>query len=184
MRRFATLGALAFGVVWTVLVAGPTFSQTPDGTVTATVNVNIGPCIAIDPTSFTYASSGFSSGGTNTTTLPNTTKPVVTNCSNQTENILARGGDAAGTGAAWTLTGGSVNCVTQDLNTFRHEVKQTSTTDYMALTATNQLWESSVLSTTGNKTRTLDGRLTMPCTGSTGGGQTMTMSIFLTAVIP
>jgi hypothetical protein len=184
MLRLATLGALTFGVVWTVLVAGPTFSQTPDGTVTATVQVNIGPCISIDPTSFTYAPAGFSSGGTNTTTVPNTTKPVVTNCSNQTENILARGSNASGTGALWTLTGASINCSNPTQNTFRHEVKQSSTGDYMALTSSNQTWEASVPTTAGDKTRTLDGRLTMPCTGSTGGGVTMTMSIFLTAVIP
>jgi hypothetical protein len=180
MRRFATLGALAFGVVWTVLVAGPTFSQTPDGTVTATVNVNIGPCISVAPTSFVYAPAGFSSSQPVTTT-PSGTKPIVTNCSNQAENILARGSAATGPGgAAWELQGGVLQC-SSGPDKYRHEIHQLGGST-MPLTLVNQTWEGSVPAT-GSDTRVLDGILTMPCTGSTGGGQTMSMSIFLTAVV-
>ena len=181
MLRFIALAAPALTAVWLLVSAGPTFGQSPNGTVTASVTVNVGPCISLSATSFTYAPAEFSTSQTTRTTLPNSARPVVTNCSNQSERILARGSTASGANnASWDILT-SFNCANIETNKYKHELKLADGVSYLALTATDQAWESGVAA---NDTRTVDGRLTMPCNGSSGAGQTMTMPIFLTAAIP
>jgi hypothetical protein len=108
----------------------------------------------------------------------------VTNCSNQTENLLAKGGTATGATPIWTLKGGPLNCAADGSNVYRQELNQ-SGGGLLALSTTDQSWETSVPgSSSGTNTRLLDGVLTMPCTGSSGAGLTMTVQIILTAVIP
>lgn len=184
MRRLIGLATLVVAAAWLILSAGPTFGQSPNGTVTATVTANIGPCISISPNSFTYTPATFSTTTTTVTTIPNSAKPTVTNCSNQTENILARGSAATGATPNWTLQGGALNCASS-LNAYRHEIQRSGGGEIFALTTTDQTWETSVPGTggTGN-TRLLDTILTMPCTGSSGGGATMTVQILLTAFVP
>lgn len=184
MRRLVRFGVLAVAVAWLMVSAGPTFGQSPNGTVTATVTANIGPCISVSPTSFNYTAAQFSTSTTTVTTVPAGTKPTVTNCSNQTENIMARGGPATGATPNWTLQGPALNCATGS-NAYRHEIKQSGGTSVLALSTTDQTWESAVPGTGGSgNTRPLDSILTMPCTGSSGGGATMTVQIFLTAMLP
>jgi hypothetical protein len=184
MRRLVGLGALLLAAAWLVVSAGPTFGQSPNGTVTATVTANIGPCISISTNTFSYAPAQFSTSTNTVTTTANSTKPTVTNCSNQTENILAKGGPATGATPNWTLIGGPLNC-TEGPNRYRHEIQRSGGGEILALTTTDQTWESAVPGTgSATNTRLLDTILTMPCTGSSGGGATMTVQIFLTAIIP
>lgn len=185
MNRLVGLGAVAVAAAWLILSAGPAFGQSPNGTVNATVVANTGPCISISPTSFSYTAAQFSSSGGNVTTVPNNTKPTVTNCSNQTENVMARGGSATGATPNWTLKGGPLNCAADSSNVYRHDINRSGGGGLLALTTTDQSWETSVPGTSsGTNTRLLDGVLTMPCTGSSGAGLTMTVQILLTAVIP
>jgi hypothetical protein len=182
MRRLVGLGTLAIAAAWLVLSAGPTFGQqSPTGTVTASVVANAGPCISISPTSFSYATAQFSTSSSVVTTLPSSAKPTVTNCSNQTSTISARGGQATGTSANWTLQGAPLNC-NLGANNYRHELVPSSGAGNIALTTTNQTWESGVSGTgSAGNTRVVDGILTMPCTGSTGAGETTSIPIILTA---
>jgi hypothetical protein len=181
MHRLVVLGALAVATASLILSAGPTFSQSPNGTVTATVIANAGPCISIDPTSFSYASAQFSTVSTVVTTLPSGVKPTVTNCSNQTSVISARGGQATGTTANWALQAPQLNC-NEGPNTYRHELVRSGGAGSITLTTTNQTWESAVSGTgSSGNTRVVDGVLTMPCTGSTGAGETTSIPIILTA---
>jgi hypothetical protein len=184
MIRLVGLGSLAVAAAWLVLSAGPIFGQqSPNGTVTATVIANSGPCISLDQTTFSYAPAQFSTASSVVTTVPNTAKPVVTNCSNQTSTLSASSGPATGATPNWVLQGSSLNC-NEGPNKYRHELIRSGGVGNIALTLVSQTWESSVSGTggTGN-TRVLDGVLTMPCTGSSGAGLTMSMQILLTAVV-
>jgi hypothetical protein len=179
MRRSIVLGALVVSVAWLAVTAGPALGQS-NGTVTATVQVQAAACITISPTSFTYAPAQLSTTAGLVTTTPNSTKPTVTSCSTATQNYLARGGTATGGGgASWQLAN-SVDCGVPDIDKYRHEIKP-ETSAYFPLSTTDQTWESGVVQ---SATRLVDTRLTMPCTGSSGVGTTMSMPIFVTAVVP
>ena len=180
MRRLVGLGALALSALWLAVTAGPALSQSPNGTVTATVQVQAAACITVNPTSFAYPAAPLSNATAPSQVVPapTTTKPVATNCSTAAENFLARGGSATGGGATWTLIS-SIDCSAGTADQYRHDVRPSGGA-YTALSTTDQAWESSVAP---SNTRTLDTRLTMPCTGSGGVGQTMSMPIVLTAIV-
>jgi hypothetical protein len=178
VHRQIAYGVFGLLAVFLALSAHPTFGQS-GGTVTATVQVQAAACITISPTSFTYTAAGLSPSGSLTITNPSGTKPTVTSCSAGSQNFVARGNSATGGGFTWTLTN-ALDCSTgTQTNEYRHQLN-TSTGSSISLTTTDQTWEMAVPA--GNN-RTLDGRLTMPCTGSNGVGQTMSMPIIVTAVV-
>ena len=177
MRRVILLGALAVGIVWGAATAGPTFGQS-NGTVTATVLVQAAACITISPSSFAYAPAGLSTTASLVTTLPNSTKPTVTSCSTGTQNLLAKGGTATGGGATWSLANG-LDCSVPDTDKYRHELRPAAGS-FFTLTTDDQAWEGGI---SQGGTRLVDTRLTMPCTGSSGVGTTMSMPIVVTAVV-
>ena len=177
MRRLVSLGAFALVVIWLVINAGPASGQ-GTGNVTATVQVQAAACIMISPTSFTYAASSFSTSTAFTTSLPTSTKPSVTSCSTATQNFLAKGATATGSGANWALHT-TFNCGIPETNRYKHEFKPAGG-DFTPLTTTDQAWESAV---PASSSRTLDTQLTMPCTASDGVGQTMSIPVTITAVV-
>ncbi|MGD9891341.1 MAG: hypothetical protein AB7R89_01975 [Dehalococcoidia bacterium] len=185
MIRLVGLGTVAVAAAWLLLSAGPVFGQqSPNGTVTATVIANSGPCISVAPATFSYAAEQFSADSAIKTTIPTGSKPVVTNCSNQTSNFLAKGDHATGPSGTWTLHGAPQFCTSIGANKYRHEINKTDGTDPLVLTTIDQPWETSVPGNgSAGNTRILDSILTMPCTTSDGAGTTMSLHIFLTAVI-
>lgn len=187
MRRLVFVVSMLCALVGAAVTAGPTFADGPNGTVLATVQVSVGPCINVAPTTFTFAPEGFSSAGNTRTTIPaaTSTKPVVTNCSDRSETILAKGGEATGSGSAWQLVS-SFDCSGGSSNQYKHQLKQQASggAHSFLLTETPQPWEAAVSSTAGASARTVDSLLTMPCTGSDGLSTTRTIPIYLTAVIP
>jgi hypothetical protein len=179
MRRLVGLGVIAATAVWLAVTAGPTFGQSPSGTVTATVQVQAAACITINPTSFAYSPAGLSSTATMVTTTASGTKPVVTNCSTAVENFLVKGGDATGNGGVTWELANTFDCGVPQTNKFKHEIKP-ATGSFFIMTDTPNTWETSVAA---NGTRTVDTRLTMPCTGSNGVGITMSTPIIITATV-
>ena len=123
MHRQITYGVFGLLAVFLALSAPTVLGQSGGGTVTATVQVQAAACISFTPTSFTYAAAGLSSTGSPSATLPSSTKPVVTNCSSATENFLAKGGSATGTGATWTLASSPGACDAPVLNQYQHELR-------------------------------------------------------------
>ena len=144
MRRLVGIGALALSIIWLAVSAGPTFGQSPNGTVTATVQVQAAACITVNPTSFAYPAAPLSNATAPSQVVPaaNTTKPVATNCSTAAENFLARGGSATGGGATWTLIS-SLDCSAGSTDQYRHDIRP-SGGSFTALSTTDQAWESSV----------------------------------------
>jgi hypothetical protein len=177
MPRLLGLGAFDFALTLFLLNAGPTWGQ-GSGNVTATVQVQAAACITINPNSFTYAPAPLSTSTAFSTTLPSSTKPSLSNCSTAPESFLARGGSATGAGATWTLET-SFNCGVPQINMYRHEARP-SGGSFFSLSTTDQTLETDV---PASNSRTLDTRLTMPCTGSDGVGTTMTLPITITAVV-
>lgn len=180
MRRIIAFSAFVVSILWLLLSAGPAFSQSPNGTVTATIQVQAAACITVNPISFAYPAAGLSTptAPTQVTPAANTTKPVATNCSSAAQNFLARGGTASGSCASWSLIS-SIDCSTGNINEYRHDVRPSGGM-FTPLSTVDQAWETSVAA---SSTRTLDTRLTMPCPGSNGVGQTMSLPIILTAVV-
>lgn len=178
MRRLTGLGVLLLTVAGLLLTAGPAWSQSPNGSVTATVQVRAAACITVAPSTFSYAPAVLSTASGLVTTTPNSTRPVATNCSSSPENFLARGGTATGSGATWDLVS-SLDCGGGGTNQYRHDLKPASTS-YAPLQTTDQTWETGVAA---SGTSLVDTRLTMPCTGSNGVGQTMSLPIVITAVV-
>ena len=180
MIRLVWLGAVAVAAAWLILSAGPTFGQSPNGTVTATVQVQAAACITITPTTFAYPASGLSTTTALKVITPavGTSKPVATNCSPVAENFLAHGGAANATGVNWQLMS-SIDCNIGATNQYRHDVRLTSGS-FGPLSETDIAWQSSVAA---SNTRTLDTQLTMPCAGSDGVGTTVSIPIVITAVV-
>src|SRR5215207_2120386 len=173
VRRLVVVGVLVISVAWLAFTAGPALGQgRPNGTVTATVQVQAAACIQISPTSFTYAPAGLSTTGAFITTLPNSTKPVVTSCSSGNQNFLARGGTATASGTSWDLAS-AFDCSAPEVNKYKHELKPAAGS-YTPLTSSDATWETAIGM---SATRTVDTRLMMPCTGSNGVGQTVSMPI-------
>jgi hypothetical protein len=177
MRRLVGLGGIALAAGWLILTAGPGWAQSPSGNVTATVQVQASACITISPTSFTYPPSGFNSGGSPAILVPTGNIPVVTSCSTGTQDYLAKGGNATGASATWQLTA-LVDCTGAQADLYRHQVLGTGPS--ISLSTTDQTWEDDV---PAGAMRNLAGRLTMPCTGSSGAGVTMSLPITVTAVV-
>lgn len=180
MRRLVVVGTLLVSAAWLVLTAGPALGD-GSGTVNATVQVQAAACITIAPQSFSYTPATFSSTGSLVVTTPpqGTTKPVVTSCSGGSQTFNARGGTTTG-GAMWSLAS-SLTCPgsNQNINLYIHEVSSTQN-GFIALTITNAQWEAGVQT---GANRTLDMRLTMPCTGSAGLSQTVTIPVVITATV-
>ena len=157
-----------------------------NGTVSAHVLAGISPCItisspasggAVDFGNLAFspqASTQFSEGSGS----PDIT---VASCATPTQTLLASGTDATiNTLPAWTLATQLSVCTAASINTYRLGLR-TGTTD-LFLTTNNQTVATLPQAPAGMVTRTP--RITMPCAGSSGSGQTETMTYNFTATIP
>ena len=178
MRRILlllTAAALAAG--YFVLSALPASGET-SGQVTASVQVDVAaPCITLDNTAISFGTLPFS---TATSIYQNSGSPDVTytNCSSRAEQIFVRGSDATGTGnALWGLVSDAALC--PNLDRFNAAVWPAGDeAGRVNLTTSEQLLRS----TDAGASQPTHAYIWMPCTGSTGAGQLMTMSINFTAV--
>ena len=178
-RRLVLLGA----VVGVAAVLAPFSAFSADtGTVNAQVVVGVAPCILISspPSGGTVS---FGSLAFSTTATPVEASGVpdisVATCAPQSETLLASGTNATGAGNSWTLQSSPLNCLTST-NAYRLALRNSLQQDFFLTTQNQGLF---VLSTPGQVT-THTPRITMPCTGSSGNGATMTMSYNFTATIP
>jgi hypothetical protein len=151
------------------------------GAVGGTVHTTVIPastCITVSPSAFDLGVVNFSSLLIITRTIPT----QVVSCSSASQKILARGTDATGPGATWTLTspqpGTSLECP--------------SFVDHFTLrtpdNSVNPDWDNHFgktdrhVATVGPlNTLNLPTVLTMPCSGSDGGGVQMGFDITFTA---
>jgi hypothetical protein len=175
MWAVATVAALAVGAP-----ALPVFAA-DNGTVSAQVIAGGTACLTV-PSSVDFGTAAFLAAGTQTVTTgsPNI---AVSSCSTATETVLARGTDATAPGVVWTLTT-TAPCplaapTTNQYNLGLRPIGGTGTTDVF-LSGTN----GSLGTVAANTTLTRIPIMRMPCTGSAGAGQTMSMSYVFTATVP
>ena len=178
MRRRLT-GCVAGLVVLVLGAAAVPVVAADNGTVGARVIAGGIACVTVG-NDVDFGTAQFQALGTTTVTV-GTPAVTVTSCSGGSQTILAKGTDATGTGAGatWTLAT-AAQCGPQGTpNLYNLGLRLAGGGDtYLALANTS-------LGTLGaNGTLTRTPLLRMPCTGSSGGGQTMSMSYVLTATIP
>jgi hypothetical protein len=166
---FLSLGALFAGSL-------PAFGV-DNGSVTATVNVQDVACVQITSSGITYGTKAFSTANTpvqGTGTITN-----LASCSTADQTVLVHGATATGTGATWSLVS-ALACPTP--NQYVHEVDNPNTLGGFLQLASGNITFGSLA---GNSSfGSIPTRLTMPCTGSNGAGQTMSTQIVFTATVP
>ena len=168
MRKISILGMLSAALTLWVASSAPVFS---DGPITVSVTAQAQACVTIETTAINFGTLAW--GGSAERQISN-----VANCSGVTQTLLAQGANTT-SGPPWQLaeTG---TCPTRPLNQFRLEVDSIAGTP-VALSSTTAKSLGTMATTPA---RTLDTLFMMPCSGSTGAGQTAQTTITLTATIP
>ena len=176
MRRVGLAAAL-LAVMGLVGISGTAAFGADNGTVNATVSVQDVPCVTVGTPSIDYGTKAFSDGTlvTGSGTISN-----VDSCSTAAQTLSAKGSDATGSaGAAWTLVS-SFGCGTGSTNEYRHTVRNST-----GATVTLSLADQAIWNLTSNQQDvSIPTTLIMPCEGSSGAGQVMSMQVILTATIP
>lgn len=164
-------GALAACML--AAMAGPALGD-DSGTVAAQVSV-AAPCITVTPAQLDFGTLGLSQSAASPTT--GSRALGVENCGAGSQNVLARGTNAASTGgAAWTLEPNQGDlCSTP--NRFTQRI------DTGPLSIPLSVQNAPIAPVAGGQTASWNALLVMPCSGSDGAGQAMTFSYVFTAVL-
>ena len=153
-----------------------------NGSVTTTIEAQEapGPCILLSTENIDYGTAAFS---TPLTPRSASGEVTITNCGVEQEDILARGADATGPTATWTLatppaSDNMCEGVDGGVNRYGHSIHPGFGTP-LDLTNSNQTYDVGTLPGTSLNTTTT---FHMPCSGSDGAGELMSTNITFTAV--
>jgi hypothetical protein len=183
-RSIALAGALAVAAAYFVLSALPAF-----GGDSATVEANVtvaAPCITVTVTWPSAPKLDFGPRLFTTPTQPGGTglsgALSITNCATGFENVLVRGTDATSptTAATWQLQG-SVDTCSAGVDKYALETTLADANGGNSLPSTAVEKTNKLLGNIGPGTRTASPRIWMPCTGSSGAGETMSFQFVYTA---
>ena len=131
------------------------------------------PCITVPSATVDFGTQPFNAAGN--TNAAQAASIMVTSCGTAGQNLLARGTDATGTGASWTLTTAAMCPATPVLDQYNLGLSpggSLATTDSVVR-----------LMMGPGEPVTFSPTITMPCAGSSGAGQTMSMSYVFTAIL-
>lgn len=175
MKRLLSIAIVAAAALTAFAASAlPAFGD-DSGTVNAQVTVDA-PCITVGPTGGidfgtllleTSGRNGVPNGGVS-----------FTNCSGQDEKIFVRG--TGGSAASWNLDSTIDDCTSEALDNYSLLVQEQAqlATWQVILTETDRLASSGPFSAGEHPVDTF---LYMPCTGSSGAGETMSFQIVFTA---
>lgn len=105
---------------------------------------------------------------------PATPAVTLTNCSSVGESLLARGTNASGTGAAWTLVDSAATCAdTLGLDSYHLSLASAGLAGPLGLSTTNKAVQTLAAGEDVDHTA----RISTACPGSTGAGVVMSMQI-------
>jgi hypothetical protein len=157
-------------------------AASPTGTVSATVSAQAAggasPCVQVAPSSVSYGTGQFSTPGS--PVVKNASSDIaVTNCGTAAEDFLARGSNATSPMASWQLIDTGGVCDTGSIDKYKLSLGLTFTPTFF-LSTTNQTIEQAQ---PAGAVRQIPSQLTMPCTGSSGAGQTLSLELVFTAVV-
>jgi hypothetical protein len=145
------------------------------GSVDAQVTVAT-PCLVVAPGAVDFGTLTFGSNAYAGVTY--------TNCGSTYEKVYGRATDADGASGAWSLSPafvGGASCASDPVtDAYRLNVLSNASFTFspVALSTTDQLVETVASSATGDGDRLY---ITMPCPGSSGGGEVMSFQITYTA---
>jgi hypothetical protein len=180
-RRLVAVAAATAAVVLAPLSA----RAADTGSVGARVVAGVAPCITINSPSnnalVDFGSLPFSATP-GSSQAPGSPDITIANCATASESLLASGTNATAANATWTLSAGLPNQCSNNLNVYRLALRDANQAD-LFLTTNNQTVGTLGTAIPGS-TITRTPRITMPCSGSGGNGQTMSMSYNFTATIP
>jgi hypothetical protein len=139
-----------------------------------------GPCLLLSAERIDYGVLSFSTPQTLRSAAGEVT---ISNCSTETEDIMAQGTDAVGSAAVWTLTtppgsGNMCSAIGGGVDRFAHTISDGLAAP-LALTTAQQTYRSSVPSGGVVVTATT---FHMPCSGSDGAGELLSTRLTFTAV--
>ena len=170
-------GAIAAALTATAALAIPAAATAQSsGVVTGTVSVPA-PCITIDATSVGFGTLAFSPS---TATVVGDASPdtFVTNCSRGTQQLFAHGSDAVGSGTGlWSLIADGAPC-NAGPDKYRYSLRPVGENTSSGVYMTNT---DAVLSSAMATDLAFTHRIYMPCTGSSGAGETMSTNVTFTA---
>lgn len=155
-----------------------------NGSVTTTIEAQEapGPCILLSTSNIDYGTAAFS---TPLTPRSASGEVTITNCGVEQEDILARGADATGPSATWTLanppgpSGNICALASGGINQYAHTLDDGNLPAVVALTNVNQTYQAGLSAGANVPT---DTTFHMPCSGSDGAGELMSTSITFTAL--
>jgi hypothetical protein len=170
MMKRAVAGLLGL-LVLSMLLPLPVFGQGAGATVTATVTMGATACLIASPSSVSFGILAFTQPGA--APQPATAPISLHNCSAQAANVLARGGGASG--VVWTHAPPPVTVC--PLPNYFIQGARESAGEEKRLSLTNQPF------TTVQPGASTPVTLTFlpPCAGSSGGGQSITLTYTFTA---
>lgn len=163
--------ALALIGLWAI-GAAPALAA-DNGTVDAQVTVAT-PCIIVTPDFVDFGTLPFTPSAYDTRGVG--TAPLgYESCSGIEETVFARGSDATGTSATWTLSRDGYPCLNPSPNLYRLWLNaQTS----LSLSTQDQQLEVVAAGAPGTVTAL---NIHMPCAGSDGAGELMSLQVVFTA---
>jgi hypothetical protein len=177
-RRIAVIATCALCAAGLGLSALPARGA-DSGQVTLTIQVAT-PCLNVGPASLLFPSKAFSASAASPSTATASPRHVVTNCGGASELLFVRGSNAASaaSGATWAL----VPPANIDTNKYGLELDEWDVAKAASIGGPSLSIQDKPLSSLApSKPREFDARITLPTSGSDGGGQTMGMSITYTA---
>lgn len=178
IRRFAT------PLVFMLMAGGIVFSAAPayaadSGTVQATVTA-ASPCILLDTGAIDFGTAPFSTSG-NEVVRQGTPNVSISSCGASDEQLLVRGTDAASqdpnSQASWTLVAQSIACDPNQSQPNRYALDVSANNVSAFLSSANV----SLVTVPGGQQVVASHQIHMPCSGSSGAGQTMGTQIAYTA---
>ena len=177
MNRTLKLGGAAVLVAAALLASATTPALgAGSGTVSAQVTVASGACLTLGASSVNYGTQQFSTPGA--PVFSQSGLLGLTNCGSSSEQISAAGTNASGNaGASWTLKQS-----TSDLCTLSPDLYESNAKDPAAGVLPLGLAYANLGSPySAGEQRQVSVGMTMPCTGSSGSGQTMSFEYLFLA---
>jgi hypothetical protein len=167
MKRRLYIGTGLGAAVALLAAAAPAFTA-DQGTINMSVQV-ASPCITVSPTDVSFGTKSFSPSAESPVSTDGSDRPAVRNCATSTESLYVRGSEAVGSlGARWAL--GTPETIA--VNRYGLRVNG------QAVALSNDPFGTPLAAA---DTRLALPILFMPLAGSDGSGQTMSMSVTITA---
>lgn len=171
-RRILLASSLA---ILMASLPGPTLAADIGATVTVAA-----PCVTVGP-AIDYGTHGFAPSGS--VPSPASGNSTYANCGSSTEQIAVQGTDAtsttSGSNANWTLQSQQPCQGVTTPDAFRVEIKDYAGVSLALSSSTAQVIDPALAGSSGDQT--LSTYLYMPCSGSSGAGETMQFTISVIA---